>query len=94
MSAPARMTPDWNLTTLHGETFQERLSQTFEGQAHFAGSGPIGARCQGCTFWGDGQGKALSRPCRKFSAMTGTTTKLVPGSALACRYFEKKEFQT
>ena len=91
MSSPARMTPDWNMTSLHGETFQERLSQTFEGMAHFAGSGPSGARCQGCAFWGDGQGRALNRRCRKFSAMTGVTTKLVPGSALACRHFEKKE---
>jgi hypothetical protein len=69
----------------------EQLSLTYEGQAHFASTGPAGARCLGCTYWATGRGRALKRPCRKFSATTGVTTKLVPGSALTCRHFEEKE---
>jgi hypothetical protein len=90
MTSPRRMSPDWHMTSLYGETFLEKLSLTYEGQAHFASTGPAWARCQGCIYWGDGQGKALSRPCRKFGTMTGVTTKLVPGTALACRHFEKR----
>jgi hypothetical protein len=91
MTATARMKIDWELTLLYGVEFQEQLFLTYEGQAHFASTGPAGARCRGCTYWGDGEGQALNRPCRKFSAMTGVTSKPVPGSALACRHFEKRK---
>jgi hypothetical protein len=93
MTTPRRLSVDWNSTPLHGEEFRERLSLTYEGQAHFALTGPAGAHCRSCAHWGEGWGKALSRPCRKFSAMTGVTTKLVPGTALACRHFEKRKEQ-
>jgi hypothetical protein len=93
MTATARMKIDRDLTLLYGVEFQERLSLTYEGQAHFASTGPVGARCCGCTYWGDGQGRAVNRPCRKFSAMTGVGSKPVPGSALACRHFEKRKQQ-
>ena len=85
MTAAARMKIDWDLTLLHGVEFQEQLSLTYEGQAHFASTGPAEARCRGCTYWGDGQGRALNRPCRKYIALTGVTSKTVPASALACR---------
>ena len=57
MTATARMKIDWDLTLLHGVEFQEQLYLTYEGQAHFASTGPAGARCRGCTYWGDGQGE-------------------------------------
>jgi hypothetical protein len=91
MTATARMKIDWELTLLYGVEFQEQLFLTYEGQAHFASTGLAGARCRGCTYWGDGGGQALNRPCRKFSAMTGVRSKPVPGSALACRHFEKRK---
>jgi hypothetical protein len=91
MTATARMKIDRDLTLLYGVEFQEQLSLTYEGQAHFASTGPAGARCLGCTYWGEGQGRAFNRPCRKFNAMTGVTSKPVPGSALACRHFEKRK---
>ena len=91
MTATARMKIDWDLTLLHGVEFQEQLYLTYEGQAHFASTGPAGARCLGCTYGATGRGRALIRPCRNFSATTGVTTNLVPGSALTCRHFEEKE---
>ena len=69
----------------------EQLSLPYEGQAHFASTGPAGTRCLGCTYWVTGRGRALKRPCGKFSATTGVITKLVRGSALTCRHFEEKE---
>ena len=93
MTATARVKIDRDLTLLYGVEFQEQLSLTYEGQAHFAATGPAGTRCRDCAFWGDGEGRALSRPCRKFIAMTRVRTKRVPGSALACRYFEKRNSQ-
>jgi hypothetical protein len=53
-------------------------------------SGPASDRLK-AKLRGDGQGRAFNRPCRKFSAMTGVTSKPVPGSALACRHFEKRK---
>ena len=93
MTAPARVKIDRDLTLLYGGEFQGQLSQTYEGQAHFASTGPAGARCCDCTSWGDGEGRALSRPCGKFIVMTRVRTKRVPGSAQACRYFEKRNSQ-
>ena len=89
--SPKRLTVDWNATPLHGEEFREQLAQTYEGQAHFAGTGPAGAQCKGCFYWGDDMSRALSRPCIKFCRLTGVITKVVPGTALACRHFKQRD---
>ena len=91
MSGSMRMKVGLDLTSLHNTKFDEQLAASYEGQAHFAGTGPTGARCRGCSHWGDGaRARALTKPCLKFQSMTGKS-KPVPGSALACRYFEKRK---
>jgi hypothetical protein len=80
---PQRLRLDRRLTVAHSERLLD------EGMAHVAGTGPAGARCR--SWEGDGQGRAINRLCRKFGAMTGVAkTKLVPGSARACRHYEKR----
>jgi hypothetical protein len=72
-----------NLTGLYDDT----IMNSFEGQAHFGGTGPADARCSGCKHW---RGGGLdNRACQVFVGMTGVRGKRIPGSALACKYFEQ-----
>jgi hypothetical protein len=72
-----------NLTGL----YDDAIMRSYEGQAHFGGTGPADARCSGCKHW---RGGGLdNRACQKFVAMTGVRGKTIPGSALACKYFEQ-----
>ena len=89
LAEPQRIRLDDRLT-MHGDHLLDQLSISYQGMAHFAGSGPSGARCRGCAHWGERHSAALSRPCRKFTALTGVKSKQVPGSARACRHFEKE----
>ena len=84
-----RVTP--NLTAGHDDKLCRQIEASYEGMAHWAGSGPKGAKCRECRNWGDGTGKkqkAMERPCDKFRRMTGTKSKKVPRHAAACKYFE------
>jgi hypothetical protein len=76
-----------HLTSGHAAQLTEQMNQTFEGMAHFAGSGPFGARCRNCRFWDGGAGR--NRSCAQFRRMTGVKSKLVPGYAEACKYFNQ-----
>jgi hypothetical protein len=70
--------------------YDDAITRSYEGMAHFAGSGPAGARCSGCKHW---RGGGLdNRACQQFVTMTGVRSKLIPGSALACKYFEQFHF--
>ena len=64
--------------------------RSWEGMAHFAGTGPRDKTCGTCKHWGDGTGekqKAQQRACSKFTRMTGMNTKHVPRWAEACKYY-------
>ena len=77
------------LTIAHPPRIAEAIAQSYEGMAHFAGTGPRGATCGGCIHWGNGTGQeARERGCSKFRSMTGCVSKMVPMFASACRYFE------
>jgi hypothetical protein len=68
--------------------------QSYAGMAHFAGTGPEGQSCNRCLYYdydpikNSGQ---MERPCKKFQGLTGQrASKNIPGSALACKYFEAR----
>lgn len=78
---------------------QER---TVPGMAHWAGTGPAGANCRECVFWGtpkgqkgyystmSGDGQLKPRPCRKYqNLMNGIAGKPVEFWRAACRHYEE-----
>jgi hypothetical protein len=83
----SRLNTGEHLTAGHTAQLAEQMTHTWEGQAHFAGSGPYGAQCRNCQHWDGGMGR--NRSCAKFRRMTGVKSKLVPGYAGACKYFEQ-----
>ena len=67
-------------------------NKTFDGMAHWAGTGPPDATCGKCTFWGpQGEGSKLKLlRCAKFTQLTGQVgPSPIPGGTAACRHFEK-----
>lgn len=68
----------------------DRLAHnTYQGMAHFAGTGPLGATCRDCTFLDNTNTKGTKpRACRKFTELTGRKGKVVPLYADACKYFQ------
>jgi hypothetical protein len=84
---------DWRLTVGHPEELHDSINATFAGMAHFAGTGPKGARCRECTFWADDT-RRLNKLCRKHKALTGRRGPLVPGAAAACKYFQPQTVET
>ena len=93
---PRRLRSDRShLTQVYDDDLVESFGASFEGMAHFAGTGPVGSRCVNCRHWGRGTG-GCNRPCEKSIALTGIATKLVPENARACSYFRPlshKEFE-
>jgi hypothetical protein len=64
---------------------------SFEGMAHFAGTGPTGETCGGCVHRQHRQPYHQGRPpiCRKFTQLTGRQSAGgIPSTTLACKYFE------
>jgi hypothetical protein len=73
------MTP--HLTVGHDQGLTQCFAESFEGMAHFAGTGPKGEQCKTCRHWGNGSGpkqRAQTRPCAKFVSITGVESKGVP----------------
>lgn len=75
-----------------GDDFEEKLLATHQGMAHFAGTGPQGAICKACEFFGGLAKGDLTRPatCQKFRSLTGKQGQKIPPSACACKYFERR----
>jgi hypothetical protein len=94
-----KITP--NLTAGFPPLAEQQIRQTYEGQAHFAGSGPFGATCGECAHLGyyrqvrNGRGETVATPftggCSKFYQLTGKHGPVVPGHAESCRHFERRE---
>ena len=79
------------LTTAHPPGLAEAIAKSYEGMAHWATTGPKGATCGGCLYWGDGTGprqRAQEGACAKFRQLTQCVSKKVPKRAEACRHFE------
>ena len=97
----ARLTLTPNLTSGHSDELAQQIRATYEGQAYFANTGPFGATCHECIFWGyyqqrrDRAGNSTKTTfrngCAKYHALTGKHGAVVPATAPACRYFERKE---
>jgi hypothetical protein len=96
----ARLDLTPSLTSIHSEMLEYQLRATHAGMAHFANTGPLGATCGECVFWGyyrqiqnraSDNIKAVHRKgCKKFHQLTGEHGAVVPANAAACRYFERK----
>ena len=43
-----------HLTVGHDQGLTQRFGESFEGMAHFAGTGPKGEQCKTCRHWGNG----------------------------------------
>jgi hypothetical protein len=90
------------LTPGFGVELERQLRRTYPGQAHFAGTGPVGARCEHCChlgYWRQHRNAAgaityVQRVggCAKFYALTGNHGAVVPPSAEACRHFEARTY--
>jgi hypothetical protein len=97
----ARLDLTPSLTSMHSEVLDHQIRTTYAGQAHFANTGPFGATCGECAFWGyykrvrnkagDNVKAVHRRGCEKFYQLTGRHGEIVPANAAACRYFERKE---
>jgi hypothetical protein len=92
-----------NLTAGFEPILAAQIRKTYEGQVHFAATGPFGATCGDCVHLGywrriqNGSGDTVRTKhvsgCAKFFALTGKHGKVVPASAEACKYFKRREGQ-
>ena len=64
-------------------------SQAVSGMAYFAGTGPPGATCGNCMFYGNGR-KGFERRCRKFQEMAHKWGSNLCKFQSGCKYFELK----
>ena len=89
-----------NLTPGYTPELAAQIARTYPGMAHFADTGPFGATCGECTFYGcwkqrrNTAGEIVSTTkvegaCAKFHALTGKLGAAVPPGASACRHFER-----
>jgi hypothetical protein len=61
--------------------------------AHWAGTGPIGATCKGCVFFGDiprEEGPTRRNRCKQYRTLTGEIGGGIPGDTPACRHFQAR----
>ena len=82
----------------------DKAAKTHAGMANWAGGGPKGATCAGCTFFSDQPSKYGLKSneglCEKYKAMMRTARvkkvggpvrgHFFPGTAEACLYFDRK----
>src|SRR5271169_6243776 len=83
------------LTTPEGAETAANRYRSYEGQAHFAGTGPPGMTCAACAYFVPGskrEGKAETKRCGLWPQLKGRSAlgPRVPSNALACKYFEKR----
>jgi hypothetical protein len=70
-----------------------KIKSTVPGMAHWAGSGPAGAKCGGCAWFKSvTRGLGASTRCEKYSRMMDgrVGAKKLPPDTPACKYFEAK----
>lgn len=69
---------------------------TAPGMAFWAGSGPDGAKCGGCVFYGysyqktNGDATKKTSSCAKFWKATGRHGGSLDKAQVGCKYFERK----
>ena len=87
-----------HLTRPEGDAVADMQRRTKPGMAFWTGTGPQGASCRECVFWGLGRkfkrdtwGELRPRVCLKYSAlMRGAKGPGVPHHMDACKYFEER----
>jgi hypothetical protein len=61
----------------------DRIKQSHEGMAHFAGTGPENTTCKTCSWY------TKDRFCLKFRRMMMTRkSPMVPADTPSCKYYE------
>jgi hypothetical protein len=95
----AKLLPITDYLTSSGRAWLDRQAgRTYCGQAHFA----VGPECcSSCALWGysevirdasgNGVGARERKSCRRFHELTGQHGPRIPGYALACRHYQKRE---
>jgi hypothetical protein len=67
--------PTPNLTAAYSTEFERQIKQTVAGMAHLAASGPLGAQCKDCAFYGynrvSGDGKLQILCAEQITAAPG-----------------------
>ena len=98
-----KIAPTDALTDIYGFQTTKQVNSSYDGMAHFAGTGPAGRTCRECVFWARQGGvktsfarlggELLPRRCRKFRKLTmGRVVNTgVPHQAEACRHFEANQ---
>jgi hypothetical protein len=89
------------LTAGYPPALAAMMRATYAGQAHWAGSGPVGKTCGQCAFLGyfkqhysasgDLVGSERTRGCKRYHELTGIHGPAVPAVASACRHFEPRK---
>jgi hypothetical protein len=88
-----------HFTAPNGAEQRSREIATPRGAAYFTGTGPKGATCRECRFWGnapkfrrDKEGFLKPRECQKFRAFNGGQNgPAIRHSTEACKYFESRD---
>lgn len=78
--------PSEYLTRIPG---QPTLNQVVPGMAHFAGTGPEGAKCGKCEWFKPAKAAHKGR-CEKYFRLMNHDGELIDTNYDACRYFELK----
>lgn len=68
---------------------QQRAS--VPGMAHFAHTGPKGAKCGDCVFWSVANAGRRGYRCMKYTELVGREyADDLPANTPACKYFDKR----
>ena len=70
--------------------FESALKRTHSGQAHLAGTGPAGAICGTCQFYGYFRNAKSTKRCAMYLRFAHRHGPVIPPDAAACRHFEAR----
>ena len=71
----------------HASRFDAQATQTYEGMAFFAGTGPAGVECGRCGLFMLLQQRRAGGRCAQFVRLTGKQGKAFPSYAMSCKYY-------
>jgi hypothetical protein len=91
-----------HLSLGYAPVLAKQIAATRPGMAHFAATGPFGATCGTCAFFGYYQQihskagdtiatKWRGRSCGKFFELTQNHGPAIPACTEACRHFEQRD---
>ena len=79
------------LTQMFDPEVERMARETWPGMAHWAMSGPLGAKCMDCRHLDLKKGSRLeAAQCLEYTRLTRRKGKKVPKWAPACKYFVAK----